>query len=497
MQCKCGFETAPDAKFCGNCRSPLVAVAGNSSATDCTSAAPEELHGSSRLPVPPRRGKATSRSPSGTITAIAMIAVVAIGCWWLLSSDNGPSRVDQAVDRMYWVDGSLVVEPGRLNGKDVDRFTAHSGRGARQLAEGCYGEHFQLADGSVAYSLTDCEFNFETVYHWRPGHTPRELHRVTRGTKTGMIPPLRIHHLGASNRVLISEEGTDPLLFDAATGTIGTLMLASTEALKANKPDLFYTADAWTWFNDRGFDSDQQGTELVYTRCSGDDYIPTCGLFRQPIEPLGAPELLRAEPRGLIDPELRRGQYLFCSIGYEMREILVLDLSSRVWRQVVPFASGYAFSPDGTKLAVADSDANVSVLTYDDGTGTYKQRRRLTNFPTNELPGHRNLEWISDSLLAIWIESGGRAGGIWRADLDAGTLDRLSNGETATQDAFFGYVRKQKGQTKYRVRIPRTTLMSESTARLIAKIAVFTLGFIVLAAGMLVDKSLLRTAGVR
>lgn len=122
MQCKCGFENAADARFCGNCRSSLVDELGNPSTTDSTSAASGKVPEYARSSVPTGVGKGASRSRP--ITAIIMIAAVAAGCWWLLQADTGPSRVDQAVDRIYWIDGSLLVEPGPKNASE--RFTVQT-----------------------------------------------------------------------------------------------------------------------------------------------------------------------------------------------------------------------------------------------------------------------------------------------------------------------------------------------------------------------------------
>ncbi len=479
MKCKCGFENATDARCCGSCRAALVDEFGNLSAAGIGSSTSQPTR---RRVTPPR---------SQAVPAVSLAAILTMGCWWFLpAGGNLASRADEAADRIYWIDGALVVEPVTTHRNYGNRLTVYSARGAEPLAEACYAEHFQLADGSVVYSLTDCGFEYEAVYHWRPGQIPLELHRVTRDAKTGMLPHLETHQLGPTNRVLISGDSKDPLLFDAITGAIGRSTLATTESLKALRPDFVLSADAWTWFKDGGFESDIQGTELIYTRCSGDDYRPTCGLFRQSIVPWGPPELLHAERSGSISAVQRRGQYLFCSFA---AGITVLDLSSLVQRQVFSEVDAHAFSPDGTKLAIADQDSNIWVLIYDEGAGTYNQPRRLTNFPTGELHGYKNVEWISNSVFATWIESGASTGGIWRADVDSGALDRLWEGEDTTQDAFFNYVRKQKGETRYSVRIPRTTLIPESTARVLAKIPVFTLGPAALAAAVLVDTFAART----
>lgn len=486
MQCKCGFENAVDARFCGNCRSSLVDELGNSSSTASTAAASGTQY--ARSSVPTGVGKGASRSRP--ITAIILIAAVAAGCWWLLQADAGPSRVDQAVDRIYWIDGSLLVEPGPKNASE--RFTVQTAGHAESLVEGCYTSHFQLADGSVVYSLVACDFKSAAVYHWSPGHVPRQLHKVTPKAEGELLPTLTLKRLGASNRVLISEDRKEPLLFDAATQTTRTLTLATPDLIRRANANAGSPEGPWTWFKDVAFDSDQQGNELIYTRCSGDDYRPSCATFRQAIEPQGAPDLLRGPSGQAIVPVLRRGQYLFCSVGGEVSSIYRLDLQSLTWRPVVSNVGQIAFSSGGTKLAVADLHPNVLLLTYNEDSGTFTQPRRLTNFPAQRSHYYLDLAWLNDSVLVVRVEIDGNYGGGWLADLGTGSLDLLWESKDATQDVFFDYVRKHKGQTAYSVRIPRTTRISEASARLIAKTSVLAIGLVLASVVLLGRRSRLR-----
>ena len=485
LRCRCGFENAPDAKFCGNCRSPLVDELGSPSATGSTSVASGRLPEYARPSTVPGGGKAGTTPRSRTVTAIVVIGAVTAGCWWLLRADIGPSRVDQVVDRIYWIDGSFVVEPGTKNA--AERFTVQASGRIQPLVEGCYTSHFQLADGSVVYSLIDCDFKSATVYHWRPGYVPRELHKVTRKADWA-VPTLTFKRLGASNRVLISEDRKEPLLFDAATQTTRTLTQAASELVKRANANIASPETTWTWFEDVAFNSDEQGTELIYTRCSGDDYRPSCATFKQSIEPEGAPDVLRGPDGQAIVPVLRRGPYLFCTVGGEVSSVYRLDLQSLTWRPVVATVSQVAFSPDGTKLAVADLHPNVLMLTYNEASGTFAQPRRLTNFPGQRSYYHLDLAWLNDAALVIRVEIDGSFAGGWRADLGTGSLDLLWQSRDATQDVFFDYVRKQKGQTTYSVRIPRSTRITDASARLIAKTSVIVIGLLVLASVVIVGR---------
>ena len=97
MRCKCGFENAADARFCGNCRSALgdvpVGVVPNAAASPT---AP---------PVAGGRGPIAARSISRARMAIVAVVVVvaAVGYWWMnrpperYKPDNGglyPINVD-------------------------------------------------------------------------------------------------------------------------------------------------------------------------------------------------------------------------------------------------------------------------------------------------------------------------------------------------------------------------------------------------------------------
>ena len=72
MQCKCGFENAADARFCGNCRSALGDVPG--------SAVPNAAASSTAPPVAAAAGRAPARPISRAHMAIvAAVVVVASG----------------------------------------------------------------------------------------------------------------------------------------------------------------------------------------------------------------------------------------------------------------------------------------------------------------------------------------------------------------------------------------------------------------------------------
>ena len=76
MQCKCGFENAADARFCGNCRSALGDVPAV--------AVPPAAAPLAEPPVAPV-GKAPARPLSTLQVAIAaaVVAVLAVGYWWM------------------------------------------------------------------------------------------------------------------------------------------------------------------------------------------------------------------------------------------------------------------------------------------------------------------------------------------------------------------------------------------------------------------------------
>src|ERR1035441_3604673 len=87
MKCKCGFENAADARFCGNCRSALGdAPSGAIPNTVAPTAPPVPT-----VPVPGRRP--FSRKSVAVLAALAL--VVAAGYWWMnrppgrFKKDNG------------------------------------------------------------------------------------------------------------------------------------------------------------------------------------------------------------------------------------------------------------------------------------------------------------------------------------------------------------------------------------------------------------------------
>ncbi|MDO8680544.1 MAG: hypothetical protein Q7R30_18665 [Acidobacteriota bacterium] len=416
--------------------------------------------------------------------AIFVIFAVVAGLWWLLRSDGGSSRVDRAVERYYWVDGAVVVEPGSKTAEE--RFTLRRAQDAEPLGTGCYTQHFQLRDGSVIYSLIDCDFKSPAaaVYHWRPGSPPRELHKVTPKAEGEILPTVTLEKLGSSNAVLISEDGKEPILFDATTERASTLTLAGPELVKAANPNATYEGITWDWFKDFAFDSDEDGSEIIYTRCSGDRDVPQCATFRQSVRAQGTPDLLRGPAGQAIVPLLRRGSYLFSSVGGpEVSSIYRHDLQSLSWRPVASNVVHLAFSPDGNRLAFSDLHPNVWVLTYNEANGAFEQPRRITNFPAQQSDHNLDLAWLNNSALVVRVTIDSSFSGGWRADLQTGSLDLLWQPKDATQDVFFEYVRKQKGTTTYNVKSPRTTLVSEQAANLIAKASLITIGVVAIAVG--------------
>jgi len=77
MQCKCGFENAADARFCGNCRSALGDVP--------VGAAPNAAAPPAAAPVAAAVGRVPARPPSRMHMAIgaAVVVVLAAGYWWM------------------------------------------------------------------------------------------------------------------------------------------------------------------------------------------------------------------------------------------------------------------------------------------------------------------------------------------------------------------------------------------------------------------------------
>src|SRR5471030_2943297 len=77
MQCKCGFENAADARFCGGCRSPLGDGPAN--------AVPNAAASATAPPVAAVGGRATAHPLSRARMAIVAAAVVVAvaGYWWM------------------------------------------------------------------------------------------------------------------------------------------------------------------------------------------------------------------------------------------------------------------------------------------------------------------------------------------------------------------------------------------------------------------------------
>ena len=113
MKCKCGFENAADARFCGNCRSALGDVSG--------STVPNAVASSTAPPVATGSGRAPTRPlPRATIAIIAVVVVVAAaGYWWM---NRPPGRYKPDNSGLYRVDvngkygfmdrsGKTVIQP--------------------------------------------------------------------------------------------------------------------------------------------------------------------------------------------------------------------------------------------------------------------------------------------------------------------------------------------------------------------------------------------------
>ena len=87
MRCKCGFENAADARFCGNCRSALGDVSG--------STVPNAVVSSTAPPVATGTGRAPTRPlPRATIAIIAVVVVVAAAGYWWMNRPPGRYRPD-------------------------------------------------------------------------------------------------------------------------------------------------------------------------------------------------------------------------------------------------------------------------------------------------------------------------------------------------------------------------------------------------------------------
>ena len=87
MQCKCGFENAADARFCGSCRAPLGDGPGSAVPSPAeSSTAPTAAAGSERAPARPL--------PRATLAIIALVVVVAAAGYWWINRPPGPYKPD-------------------------------------------------------------------------------------------------------------------------------------------------------------------------------------------------------------------------------------------------------------------------------------------------------------------------------------------------------------------------------------------------------------------
>ncbi len=77
MRCTCGFENAPEARFCGQCG---VVVGAPTAGTIPSAATPPVVP-----PVPARTGKAGGRQASRALMAVMalVVVIIAAGYWWL------------------------------------------------------------------------------------------------------------------------------------------------------------------------------------------------------------------------------------------------------------------------------------------------------------------------------------------------------------------------------------------------------------------------------
>ena len=89
MQCKCGFENAADARFCGNCRAALGAVPVNAVPDAASSSTVTPVSTAGRVPGRPPISKA------GIAIVAAVVVVAAAGYWWL-NRPPGPYKQDNS-----------------------------------------------------------------------------------------------------------------------------------------------------------------------------------------------------------------------------------------------------------------------------------------------------------------------------------------------------------------------------------------------------------------
>jgi len=88
MRCKCGFENAADARFCGSCRSALGNVPGG--------AVPNAVASSTAPPVAAGGARAGARPLRVRMAIVAAVVVVAAAGYWWLSRPPGRYKPDNS-----------------------------------------------------------------------------------------------------------------------------------------------------------------------------------------------------------------------------------------------------------------------------------------------------------------------------------------------------------------------------------------------------------------
>jgi len=117
MKCKCGFENAADARFCGNCRSAL----GDAPVSAVASAAPAPAAPPAAPPATASVGRAPARRLSRAHLAIgaAVVVVLGAGYWWMnrpverYKPDNGGLYPITVNGKVGFMDrsGKTAIEP--------------------------------------------------------------------------------------------------------------------------------------------------------------------------------------------------------------------------------------------------------------------------------------------------------------------------------------------------------------------------------------------------